>query len=247
MPKEGTRDPADPTRVPEEAASEEGDELIDHWRDILGPRPESVEKRLIRTLGLPQPGTLSICREDGSIIAAICSDGKIVYGPGYTPDEAAEVFWTNMALKKKGMDARLQELSIMETMLIRLGRADFRYEQASIAAQAEGAGEPERTAQERCRMYLESLVHQLIEHSRGVALQYAHEPEAASPPVAPPPGPAAAPQAAPRRIIEGAPDCPECRGRGLVLQDHGNPDVSMFFDLCPRCHPTPTLTHGVSR
>src|SRR5271157_1247405 len=118
MPEE-TRNPADP-RAPEEAPEEEGDELVDHWRDILGPRPESVKKRLIRTLGLPQPGTLSICREDGTVIVAICSDGSLTYGPNYTPDEAAEVFWTNMALKKKGMETRLQELGIMETMLIRI-------------------------------------------------------------------------------------------------------------------------------
>jgi hypothetical protein len=40
---------ADAPRAPKEAVEEEGDELVDHWRDLLGPRPESVEKRLIRT------------------------------------------------------------------------------------------------------------------------------------------------------------------------------------------------------
>ena len=172
-------------------SAEEGEELADYWRDILGPRPEDVEERLVRDLGLARPGSMTICRESGEAIVSIQQDGTLVYGAGYTPDEAAEVFWTNMALKRVGMEARLASLSQMEAMIARIGAADFRYERATHAAQTQEAGVEERAVRERSRMHLETLVHQLIEHARGVAMQYASmrpEPEVVT---AAPPTPSA--------------------------------------------------------
>jgi hypothetical protein len=236
----GTTEGSTPSEAPpqaEAAPDEEGDELEDHWRDILGPRPESVEQRLVRDLGLTRPGALTICRESGEAIVSIQADGTLVYGAGYTPDEAAEVFWTNMALKKQGMDARLRSLSQMEAMIARIGQADLRYERAFRAALTQEAGEPERTATERCRMHLEALVHQLIEHSRGVSHQYANmrlEPEV---PVA-----ALAPMepAAPRQE-PADPACLTCHGRGTVIGDCDG-SLNVWLDPCPTCRPTPATT-----
>jgi hypothetical protein len=146
---------------------EEG--LRDYWDDILGPHPERIEERLVRDLGIPHPGTLTIATNTGAVIVQIDPNGKVTYGAGYTPDAAAELFWTNMALKRVGMEQRLQHLAIMEAMLVRMGRADLNYEQAQRAADAQGAGEPERTRAERAHMNLQAIVHQLMDFARGLA------------------------------------------------------------------------------
>lgn len=147
--------------------SQEG--LNDYWDDILGPRPELIEARLVREFGLPHPGALTIATNKGEVIVRIAPDGTVAYGEGYTPDAAAEEFWTTMALKRVGMEQRLQHLAIMEAMLIRMGRADLNNERAQLAAAAQGAGEPERSVAERARMNLEAIVLQIMDFARGLA------------------------------------------------------------------------------
>ena len=222
---------------PEEApaqnqGTQENEGLSDFWNDILGPRLETIEQRLIRELGIPHPGTFTLATSSGKKIVSIDPNGKVTYGEGIKPDEAAELFWTNMALKRVGMEQRLQHLAITEAMLIRMGRADVNYERAQLAADAQGASDHDRAIAERARMNLESIVHQVMDFARGLARQ----------PVVPP-SPETAPQA-PQRP-RGDPDCPTCRGEGQVFGDCGD-SPNVWYDPCPTCRPDPNCAtcHG---
>jgi len=215
--------------APQAPAQEEAG-LTDYWTDILGPRPETIEQRLIRDLGLPHPGRLTLATSSGKPIVMIEPNGRVSFGEGYTPDAAAEEFWTQMALKRVGMEERLRHLAIMEAMLIRMGRADLNYERAQLAAQAQGAGHNEEAVAERARMGLEAIVHQLMDFARGLARP---------PQEAPAPDPrTAAPRAVERPAGHiGDPNCPTCHGEGRVFGDCGD-SPNVWFDPCPQCRPS---------
>jgi hypothetical protein len=216
--------------------------LTDYWDDILGPRPETIEQRLVRELGLPHPGTFTLATSKGRKIVSIDPNGRVEYGEGYTPDAAAEEFWTNMALKRRGMEQRLQHLAIMEAMLVRMGRADLNYERAQLAAQAQGAGDHERAVGERAHMGLQAIVHQLMDFARGLAqrgptpAQTDPSPWRREPVPQPPPRPVLPP---PER--QGDPSCRTCHGEGRILGDCGD-SPNVWFDHCPTCRPDPNCT-----
>ena len=174
MPDNDERDPRSngAPESEEEAAegtdTESGEELTDYWDAILGPRPEAIKDRLIRELGVTHPGVLTIASSTGRVIVQIDPNGKVKLGPGIQPDEAAEEFWTALALKRRGMEERLLHIGMMEALLIRVGRADVAYETAALRARVEGATEEDRYRQEMARRSLEALVHQMIEFSRGL-------------------------------------------------------------------------------
>jgi len=161
-----------PDRDPRETpAQSEADSLENIWADVLGTRPESDEARLIRTLGAPHPGTLTFATSTGRVLVQIDPNGKVKLGEGVTADEAAEEFWTAMALKRQGMEERLLHLGACEAMLQRVARADIAYEQAALRARAEDATEEVKFREELQRRNLEAAVHQLIEFSRGLLLR----------------------------------------------------------------------------
>lgn len=165
-------DPTDnraPATTPEEAPAQEG--LADYWADVLGLRPETVEHRLIRELARPHPGTLTFATSSGRVLVQIDPTGKVTLGEGVSADEAAEEFWTSMALKRQGMEARLQHFAMMEQMLLNVARADVAYEHAQVRARTEGATEEERFREELQRRNLEARVHQMLEFSRGLLLR----------------------------------------------------------------------------
>jgi len=156
--------------------------LTDIWEDVRGPRPETVEERLVREHGTSHPGTLTLATSSGQVIVRISPLGEIAYGEGYTPNDAAEEFWTSLALKRVGMEQRLMHLNLMEQTLLRLGRADLRYEQAQLAARVPGAGDVEKEREELQRLNLETLVHSLLEYSRGLVARIPNPPPAGETP-----------------------------------------------------------------
>lgn len=142
------------------------DKLESFWESVRGqPVPEPDTRHFDN-----HPGELVIGTH-ARILVRIQPDGQLSYGEGYTPDEAAEEFWTAMALKRRGMEERLMHLGLMEQLLVQIGRADLRTERARIHAAREGATEEDRFAAERTMGHLESLVHQMIEIARGLALR----------------------------------------------------------------------------
>jgi hypothetical protein len=214
---------------------EEG--LRDYWDDILGPRPETVEKRLARELGLAHPGTFTLATNTGRVIVKIDPNGRIEYGEGYQPDAAAELFWTHMALKRRDMEERLRHLAITEAILTRVGRADLNYERAQLVAQAETATEHDRLLAEMARRNLEVLVHSLIEVGRGLAARPMASPEDDAD--APAWGQGPRPQSPARNPVTGAPGdgdpaCMTCHGAGVVFGDCGD-SPNVWFDPCPTC------------
>jgi hypothetical protein len=158
----------DHSEAPNAGAGEDQEGLRGYWDAVLGPRPESVENRLIRELGAPHPGTLTFATQTGRVIVQIDPNGKVTLGEGVTADDAAEEFWTAMALKRKGMEERLMHFGVMEALLQRCGRADIAYEQAQERASREGATEEDKFREEIQRRNLEAVVHQMIEFSRGL-------------------------------------------------------------------------------
>lgn len=157
------------------------DDLKGFWEDV---RAQALPDPDLRHFNA-HPGELVIGTQ-GRVLVRIQPDGQLRYGEGYTPDEAAETFWTAMALKRSGMEERLMHLGLLEQLLVRVGHADLRTERARIHAAREGATEQDKFIAERCMGNLESLVHQMIELGRGLALRVPEPPVRVGPaPVAP--------------------------------------------------------------
>ena len=230
---------------------EEQEGLTDFWDDILGPRPETVEQRLIRDLGLPYKGVLTIATNSGRVIVKIDPTGKIFYGEDYTPDDAAELFWTSLALKRPRMENRLRHLAIMEAMLIRVGRADLNAERAVLAARAEGADEHTKQLAEMAHRNLEGLVGAVIEIGRGLASRPAAPSQETAQDdhnwttVPPPPAPRTTPAPGPPGS-GGDPSCPECHGLGSIPGDCGD-SPNVWRDPCPMCMAIPFQEDGVDQ
>lgn len=159
------------------------EDLESFWEDLLGnirPPPNVAERYH------PHPGEMIIATNQRMLVG-IQPDGTLRFGEGYTPSEAAEIFWTSLALKRKDMEERLTHLGVMEQLMVRVGQADLRYEEASLRARLETAIEDDWFRSEMARRNLESLVHQMIEVCRGLALrdqqpQRPQAPEAPRPP-----------------------------------------------------------------
>jgi len=147
------------------------DDLKGFWEDV---RAQTLPEPDLRHFNA-HPGELVIGTQ-GRVLVRIQPDGQLRYGEGYTPDEAAETFWTAMALKRSGMEERLMHLGLLEQLLVRVGHADLRTERARIHAAREGATEQDKFIAERCMGNLESLVHQMIELGRGLALRVPEAP-----------------------------------------------------------------------
>ena len=103
-------------------------------------------------------------------LVRIKADGRIIYGPEYTPDEAAVEFWTQMSQRRLESEERLIQLGAMEQLIMAVGKADLTNEAAQRKSRALGASDLDKFAAERTNGALESAVHQLIEFARGLIL-----------------------------------------------------------------------------
>ncbi len=113
---------------------------------------------------------LIIGTSEDRILIRIGPDGTLTYGPDYTPDEAAKVFWEAMARHRKDYEERLVFFTHVEGLLARVGAQDLRVEAAR--AKAENTKTIHDQAQaERSMNQLQVLWHELIEFARGIALR----------------------------------------------------------------------------
>lgn len=143
----------------------EDEGLTEFWEDIRRPGPpELPEQRTARA----HPGVLVIGTSADRILVRIHPDGRLEYGEGYTPDEAAQVFWEAMARRRGDYEARLVFFAAMEQLLLGVGRADIAYETAQRRALALGATEHDKFTEDMSRRNLETQVHTLIEFARGL-------------------------------------------------------------------------------
>lgn len=106
-------------------------------------------------------------------------DGTVLYGEGYTPDEAAVMLWEAIGRRRPDYQVRLTYLDMLELHVALLAVADQAYENAQTAVRA-AVGNAETTEREReglrfreemSRRSLETRVHGIIEFAREFAIQ----------------------------------------------------------------------------
>jgi hypothetical protein len=146
--------------------SKSDDELKASWEILRGPLPELADPATL----FPDrnAGDFVLGTHTGRIILRITKEGKVQLGPGVDLDEASELFWTNLALKRVGMEERLLHLGLLEQVLIQAGTADLAYETAQVRAHSPGATEHDRLMEELAQRSLEIVVHNLVEFARGL-------------------------------------------------------------------------------
>lgn len=144
-------------------------------KQMRGVREASPEEQV----GRQHPGELVIATSFQRVLVRIQEDGSIVYGPEYTPDEAAVTLWTAIARRRKDFDARMQYMDLLELHIALLAVADQAYEAAQGALRA-AVGNAETTERERealrfreemSRRNLETRVHGVIEFAREFSAQ----------------------------------------------------------------------------
>jgi hypothetical protein len=114
------------------------------------------------------PGALVIGTSQDRILITIHADGRLEYGPDYTPDETAMVFWEEMGRRRLQMEERLLLIGHMEATLTRLGVADLHNQAADERLRSRISDTNLRESQ-RAQHNLERAMHQAIELGRGMA------------------------------------------------------------------------------
>ncbi len=156
----------------------EDDLLGPYWavmRRLRGadvPKEPTPEERAARRF----PGELVIATSSRELVR-IQPDGRIIYGPEYTPDETAVTLWEAIARRRADFEARVTYLDMLELHVALLAVADQAYEAASVAVRS-ALGNAETTERERealrfrmdmSRRSLETRVHGMIEFCREFA------------------------------------------------------------------------------
>lgn len=151
---------------------------------------------------LKEEGDLVIATSRSRVLVRIKPDGTLVYGPEYTPDEAASVLWQTIARKRAEFekkvegetaqeaaqeDARLNTILYrhMEKLLLAAGEADLANQVArDKVTQLAAASTPEQKAQRtqanldatRTEQALNSAAIRLVELGRQLFLRGAPDP-----------------------------------------------------------------------
>lgn len=115
-----------------------------------------------------------VIRAGSRILVRIKANGELIYGPDYTPDQAAAGFWAAVARQ-----TYVQEKEVlyrhMESVLVAVGKADLENEVAQMRAQALGGmgtqGGSSVIDAHKTLSVLEQRVHKAIELGRGLALR----------------------------------------------------------------------------
>lgn len=139
-------------------------------RQMQGSREVTPEEAVAQS----HPGELVIATSTKRVLVRIQPDGTIIYGEGYTPDEAAVELWMAIARQGTNFHARMRHLNMLELHIALIAQADQAYEAAQHAAKAPDATEADKFREEMSRLAWESRVHGLVQHAREFA---AHRPD----------------------------------------------------------------------
>jgi hypothetical protein len=134
--------------------------------------PEEAPPVLLGDGSPVAPGEVVIARQ-GKYLVRISPAGEVGFEGGYQPDEAARDFWTAVARNRpRSEDEEVSSIhrQILETLMLRLGRADLQCERARMRAGAEDATEVDRFQADLATRNLEAIAHTVIEYARGMAL-----------------------------------------------------------------------------
>ena len=165
----------------EQPTPDQEDLLSPYWavmRRMRGadePRPPTPEEEVARA----HPGELVIATSPQRVLVRILRDGTVLYGPEYTPDEAAVTLWTAIGARRPYFDARMRYMDLLELHVALIAVADQAYEAAQNALRAalgnaettERFREELRQREDLSRRALETRVHGMIEFAREFASQ----------------------------------------------------------------------------
>lgn len=109
-----------------------------------------------------------------AILVRIKPNGALEYGPGYSPDAAARVFWETVARHREGYEEQRLISQHVEALVARLGEAELYCERKrKEAAEALGIGAGTESAivieAQRATLVLERINGQVLELGRGLA------------------------------------------------------------------------------
>jgi hypothetical protein len=121
---------------------------------------------------LAGPNDLVVGTSRQRILVIIRADGEVLFGPGYTPDEAARLFWSAMGKARKENEMQGLLTQHMEGILVRLGNQDMHTEDLRLRAASET--DPDKrsellAASEVSMANLNLIAHQAIELGRALA------------------------------------------------------------------------------
>lgn len=150
------------------AALPEGDSLESYW-EALRPKTPSVPEMTPQELSTG-PGDLVIGTSRHRVLVVIRANGTLVFGPEYTPDEAAVIFWENLGRRRLGAEDRILVLQHIEATIVRLGELDLECERRRMAVQADPENRQLLVYANLATSRLEAAAHQTIELGRALAL-----------------------------------------------------------------------------
>jgi len=143
-----------------------------YWDDVRVARHRSEpEVTVPKFRDIAEPEDLVIGTNRERVLAIIKPNGDLLFGPGYTPNEAAQVFWEHMAHYRLVMEERFLTVQHMEAILTRLGRADMECERLRTLAASETdpiSKEQRSQSAELAVHSLEMIAHQAIELGRAL-------------------------------------------------------------------------------
>lgn len=116
------------------------------------------------------PGELVIGTASHTLVT-IQKDGTLIYSPGYTPDEAARIFWEALARRRPDYEERLVFLAHIERLLAKLGEQDLRTEALRKSAASQTAAPADHFNAQRAIDQLGLYADELFKFARGVALR----------------------------------------------------------------------------
>lgn len=150
----------------------EGEEGLEAFWDEIRTVPTRIPEPDPPKFSDAKPNELVIGTSAERILVRIQPDGTILYGPDYTPDETAVIFWETMARRRVQFEERLVLFGHMERLLVAIGEADLANEHAQVAAGQDGAPDDVRSRAVTANTRLEQMVHRVIELGRGMALAW---------------------------------------------------------------------------
>jgi len=159
--------------VAEEREEDDALELEVFWRDIRRTKPGAPKREDLNVV--VEEGDFAIATSLGNVLVCVKPDGRVAFGPGYTPDKAATLFWEYMGQRRLETEDRIALFQQMDALMVRIGEADLNYEQRVLASREPDLDDHEKARREQvagvARTSLEMQVHQAIELGRGMALR----------------------------------------------------------------------------
>lgn len=144
---------------------EDNDDLGLYW-DALGIGPQAQETP--PSFDVPK-NVLAIGTSRNRILVTIGPTGELTYGPGYSPDESAVIFWEALARRRQDYEARLVFYAGVEQMLVQLGTLDIELERLRARATSPEATPQDTVASQAVWQRLDRLVNRIFEFARGLA------------------------------------------------------------------------------